>query len=96
MKNIPHSRQRRSGELGRKASRNNAITDGMMQTIMIIKRRLGFLSMRNPRAAKWNEFGYNQSAISKLTNEQNKSECIPRNRSFEKCVEGGEAKGLMN
>ena len=51
MKNMPHFGQRSSGELGRKASRKNAMIEGIIQMIMIIKRRLGFLSIRNPRAA---------------------------------------------
>jgi hypothetical protein len=53
MKKKPHFGQRRCGELGRKASRKKAMTAGIMQTIMMMKRRLGFLSMRTPRAAKF-------------------------------------------
>jgi hypothetical protein len=53
MKKKPHLAQRRSGELGRNARRKNAIIAGIMQTIIMIKRRLGLFSMRNPRAAKF-------------------------------------------
>jgi hypothetical protein len=52
MKKKPHLGQRRLGELGRKASKKKEMIAGMMHTIMIMNRRLGFLSMRNPRAVE--------------------------------------------
>lgn len=55
MKKNPHLGQRRSGELGRKARRKKATTAGMMHTIMMMKRRLGFLSMRKPSAKDWSQ-----------------------------------------
>jgi hypothetical protein len=50
MKKNPHLGQSMSGVFGRKASKKKAMIAGTMQTIMMMKRRLGFLSIRNPRA----------------------------------------------
>jgi hypothetical protein len=52
MKKKPHFGQSMLGELGRKASRKKAIIEGMMQIIMMMNRRFGLLSMRNPSAKK--------------------------------------------
>lgn len=51
MKKKPHLGHSKSVELGRNARRKNAMIAGIMQTIMMMKRRFGRLSMRNPRAA---------------------------------------------
>jgi hypothetical protein len=87
MKKNPHFGQRRSGELGRKASRKKAMTAGMMQSIIMMKRRLGLLSIRNPRADESNislsKFG---ATVMTRTDEENEAERIPRSSSLEKSI----------
>ena len=52
IKKNPHFAHRRCRWLGRNASRKKAITAGMMHAIIMRNRRLGRLSMRNPKAAE--------------------------------------------
>jgi hypothetical protein len=95
MKKKPHLGQRRFGEFGRKASKKKAMMDGIIQRIMMMKRRFGFLSMRNPRAVRFvslNPFPFENEI---LTDEQDESESVTRNCSFEKSIERSESERLF-
>jgi hypothetical protein len=94
MKKNPHLGQSMSGEFGRNASRKKAMIAGTMQIIMMMKRRLGFLSIRNPRAKRSISSIPFAGATKKLTDEQNETESVAWNSSLEKSVEWCKSKRL--
>jgi hypothetical protein len=51
MKKKPHLGHSMLGVLGRKASKKKAMIEGTIQIIIMMNRRFGFFSMRNPSAA---------------------------------------------
>jgi hypothetical protein len=94
MKKKPHLGHRILGELGRKASKKKAMIEGIMQIIMMMNRRFGLLSMRNPSAARLSISRVFHFRKGLLTDEQYESECIFGNSPFKESVERAEAEGL--